>query len=354
MQITDSNREDLLFFYRACELCPRRCGVDRSAGRAGFCAEGAQLRIAAIEAHLGEEPPISGTNGSGTVFFSGCSLRCLFCQNQQISQGGLGREWTLQEVVDRLAMLHEHEGIHNVNFVTPDHFLPHTAAVVKLLRERGIHIPTVYNLSGYQRLESLCFIEPFADIYLPDFKYADAVLARSLSRAPDYASVALEALSEMIRQKGFLGSLEYGDDAETRIKALEPPSTIARKGVLVRHLILPGQVSNSLDALSMLFVEFGPDLPLSLMSQYVPVRQFPPGSPLNRPITRDEFQAVFQHAWELGFTRLFVQFPEEEAPAAHPFLPDFLRDKPFRGNLKATTTPPNQGKVMPCSGSKTS
>ena len=327
----------LLSQYEACELCPRRCGVDRTAGQVGFCGEANRLRIATIEAHRGEEPPISGKNGSGTVFFSGCSLRCMSCQNYQISQEGLGREWTLQEVVDRLAALREHEGIHNVNFVTPDHFLPHTVAVVRLLRERGIRIPTVYNLSGYQRIESLRLIDSVADIYLPDFKYADAALASSLSRSSDYATVALEALCEMVRQKGFLDISITDGDSEIGKVGTDDLFTAAREGVLVRHLILPGQVQNSLQALSMLFVEFGGELPISLMSQYVPVHQFSPGSPLNRRVTRDEFQEVFQHAQELSFRNLFVQYPEEVATDTGLFLPDFRAANPFPGNVRNRT-----------------
>jgi len=337
MRFLDSLEESLLSYYKACELCPRRCGVDRTENQLGFCGEGARLHIATIEAHLGEEPPISGKNGSGTVFFSGCSLRCLFCQNYQISQEGLGREWILREVTDRLLLLHEHEGIHNVNFVTPDHFLPHTVALVRLLRERGIPIPTVYNLSGYQRLESLRLIESVADIYLPDFKYADPALAHSLSQAADYATVALEALCEMVRQKGFLDTFVRNNDHEIAAISTEDLSSPSRQGVLVRHLILPGYVQNSLQVLSILFVEFGGDLPISLMSQYVPVTQFPLGSPLSRQVTRNEFQEVFQHAQELGFRNLFVQFPEEAAMDTRPFVPDFRLVNPFPGNIRTGT-----------------
>jgi putative pyruvate formate lyase activating enzyme len=335
MSWVDCVEASLLSYYKACELCPRRCGVDRSANQLGFCGEGAQLRIATIEAHLGEEPPISGDNGSGTVFFSGCSLRCQFCQNSQISHEGLGREWTVEEVVDCLAVLHEHQGIHNVNFVTPDHFLPHTVAVVRCLRERDIRIPTVYNLSGYQRLESLRLIEPVADIYLPDFKYADAALARGLSNSADYASVALEALSEMVRQKGFLDTFVGGDDDETATASRGDLCRSSRRGVLVRHLILPGHVENSQQMLSMLFVEFGRELPISLMSQYLPVRQFPRGSPLNRRVTLEEFRAVFLHAQDLGFGNLFVQYPGDVAVDKQPFLPDFREANPFAGNARA-------------------
>jgi putative pyruvate formate lyase activating enzyme len=335
MAFLESFGESILSYYRACELCPRRCGVDRTSGQVGFCGEGSRLRIATIEAHMGEEPPISGENGSGTVFFSGCSLRCLYCQNHQISREGLGSEQTLSEIADCLEALHEQRGIHNVNFVTPDHFLPHTVAVVKDLQDRGIRIPTVYNLSGYQRFESLRLIEPVADIYLPDLKYADAALAQSLSQCADYAVVALEALCEMVRQKGFLDAF-VGNDGESTATV---GSLAAREGVLVRHLILPGHVDNSLKVLSMLFVEFGRDLPISLMSQYVPVRKFPAGSPLNRQVIRDEFQAVFEHAGELGFENLFVQSPEEVARGAQQFLPDFGAVNPFRGNVRKRDHP---------------
>ena len=293
------------------------------------------MRIATIEAHMGEEPPISGKNGSGTVFFSGCSLRCLICQNYQISRDGLGREWSIAEVADRLEDLHEREGIHNVNFVTPDHFLPHTVKVVRVLRERGTRIPIVYNFSGYQRVESLRLVESTADIYLPDFKYADSALARHLSQCPDYAAVALEALFEMVGQKGFLDSFFHSDEDEVDTGGTRQ----AQKGVLVRHLILPGRIENSLQVLNMLFLEFGRDLPISLMSQYVPVRKFPVGPPLNRQVTRDEFQAVFQHAQELGFRNLFVQFPEAFAEERQPFLPDFREVNPFPGNVRKRDHP---------------
>jgi len=326
--------QDLLSRYRLCELCPRRCGVDRTAGEVGVCGEGAQLRLATVQAHLGEEPPISGLNGSGTVFFSGCSLRCLYCQNHQISHEGLGRKLSVEELVDRLAVLHENQGIHNVNFVTPDHFLPHTVAVVEALRRRRIGIPVLYNLSGYQLVQSLRLIEPVADIYLPDFKYADTTLARSLSRCPDYASVALDALAEMVRQKGFLDTSVSVENQEGQGRDRDNAPRTAQRGVLVRHLILPGQTDNSRQVLDMLLVEFGKDLPLSLMSQYVPIRHFPEAPFLDRLVKQDEFSKVLEQAQRLGFRNLFVQYAEEAHPAARPFLPDFGSSTPFSGNLR--------------------
>lgn len=277
------------------------------------------MRIAAIEAHFGEEPPISGTCGSGTVFFSGCTLKCEFCQNFQLSHQHLGTYMPVEQVVSRLEELYATRKIHNVNFVTPDHFFPATWAIVNHLRRGDVPIPIVYNLSGYERLDSLCATEESADIYLPDFKYADRQLSQRVSHCADYPPVALDALTEMVRQKGFLDTF-----------LTDRTGSVARKGVLVRHLILPGQVQNSLDALSMLFLEFGKDLPLSLMSQYHPVQPCSiPG--FGRRITAEEFQRVYDHALSLGFHNLFVQYPEPSEKRLE-FLPDFTKTYPFEGN----------------------
>ncbi len=307
--------------YDCCELCPRRCGVNRNNGQIGFCGELADLRIASIGAHFGEEPPISGTNGSGTVFFSGCSLQCAFCQNYQISIQHLGDLMTIDDVVATLANLYHRRGIHNVNFVTPDHFLPHTIEIVRALRAQHVDMPIVYNVSGYERLAWLRQLETVADIYLPDFKYADNTLGEQLSHCRDYPAVALDAIAEMLRQKGILDV--FREDS---------PGDIARQGVLVRHLILPGQTQNSLDALTALFIEFGRTLPISVMSQYHPALPCPvPG--FDRRITLTEFEQVYDHAVALGFEHLFVQFPEERRKEDLEFLPDFTRDAPFTGNI---------------------
>ena len=309
--------------FRCCRLCPRQCGVNRLHGEIGFCGETAQLRVAWIEPHFGEEPPISGTHGSGTVFFSGCTLQCDFCQNYQLSHLHLGNLTTVADVVQRLETLSVTQGIHNVNFVTPDHFFPYTIEIMSALRKNNIRIPSVYNMSGYERIDSLRGIADCADIYLPDFKYADRQLGERLAHCRNYPVAALDAIAEMVRQKGFLDVFLAGD-----------PDQIARQGVLVRHLILPGQVQNSIDALSMLFLEFGKDLPLSVMSQYHPVDPCRiPG--FERRITEDEFQQVYEHALSLGFHHLFVQYPERQN-APPEFLPDFSQERPFKGNIKVS------------------
>lgn len=306
--------------YQNCRLCPRDCQVNRLQGKKGICGETAQLRVASIEAHFGEEPPISGVNGSGTVFFSGCSLRCVFCQNYQISCFHLGQYTTSAEVAERLHQLYRKQAIHNVNFVTPDHFLPHTMEIVTLLRQQNVTIPILYNTSGYSSIETVKRLSEYADIYMPDFKYADEEVAFELSRCRDYPVVALNALVEMVKQKGFLD-------------AVVNEREVAHRGVLVRHLVLPGQVQNSLDALSMLFAELGAELPLSLMSQYRPVRMVK-NAEMNRPLAGEEFYRVYEHALSLGFRNLFVQPLMRSWEDDDEFLPDFSQDRPFRGNVR--------------------
>jgi len=307
-------------FFKQCHLCPRECGVDRLEGggksSAGFCKQDGQLRVAYVGPHFGEEPPLTGTHGSGTVFFTGCSLRCSYCQNYQISRGGLGETIDMKDLLAKVEEMILEKHVHNINFVTPDHFFPYVFELVFLLRSKGYDLPTVFNLSGYQSVNLLKAAEGSVDIYLPDFKYADRDLAKRLSRCQDYPEVALAALAEMFSQKGFLDSFDTGH-------------SLATKGVLVRHLLLPGHIENSINALTTLFVEFGAQLPLSLMSQYIPVTPQEVEA-LNRRLTEEEFNQVYSHALDLGFERLFVQFPAEKSPEGKPpFLPDFRRDKPF-------------------------
>ncbi len=313
--------------YKQCTLCPRECKVDRTKGQTGYCGETDKLHISSIGAHFGEEPPISGKNGSGTVFFTGCSLRCCYCQNYQISFQGIGDFYTCEQVAGELRKLVESHDIHNVNFVTPDHFFPHTIRIVELLRKTNISIPILYNMSGYQKLESVKALEEYADIYMPDFKYADKNLAKQLSNAEDYPDRALESLIEMVRQKGFPDS--FTDE-----------KSIATKGVIVRHLILPGQVQNSKDVFTTLLLEFGKDIPISLMSQYYPTAMLMKNdkctelSSIKRRITLKEFEEVYEHALSLGFRNMLVQFLENFRTRKDKidFVPDFEKDIPFKGN----------------------
>lgn len=281
------------------------------------------MRVSWVGPHFGEEPPISGENGSGTVFFTGCALRCAFCQNHQVSLEGLGTPETVAGLVERVTHMAREQGVHNVNLVTSDHFSPLLVCVVHGLRSRGVDLPVVFNLSGYQSVETLRFLRDTADIYLPDYKYADSRLAARYASCPDYPGTALDAVAEMLRQKG---PLDF----------FEGKGIIAKSGVLVRHLILPGHVDNSLDALTTLFLEFGPQLPLSLMSQYCPVPGPLPDN-MKRRVETAEFNRVYEHALELGFNCLFVQFPEDSGDCENrpPFLPDFQSPSPFKGDRRS-------------------
>jgi putative pyruvate formate lyase activating enzyme len=315
---------DYLSLFKKCELCPRTCRVDRTlpgAEEKAFCGQSSELVVAHIGPHHGEEPPISGSRGSGTIFFSGCSLRCSFCQNHQISIEGVGDIITPEEFYNKTARMIDTYGVHNINFVTPDHFFPYTFQLVESLSENGYTTPILYNTSGYDSIDLLKIADKFADIYMPDYKYSDSELAKKLSGRRDYPQKALDAIAEMVRQKGFLDSYMKGTD-------------VATKGVLVRHLILPGKIENSINALNSLFLEFGADIPISLMSQYHPVIQHD-DIDMNRFLNVDEFKAVYSHALELGLKNMFVQFPsgyENMRKEKSEFLPDFNEESPFRGN----------------------
>lgn len=282
--------------YTHCTLCPRRCGVDRSRGQLGFCKMPGQLRVARAAAHYWEEPVISGSFGSGTVFFSGCTLGCVFCQNQQISHENFGKEITsahLREIFEQLI----DDGVQNINLVTPTHFLP---SILPALTPK-LPVPVVYNCGGYESVETLKELEGLVDIYLPDFKYSDNRLAAKLSKAPDYFETASAAILEMFRQTG---PVVIADDQ-------------MQKGVILRHLILPGFVDNSLGVLDWAADHFQKgDILFSLMSQYVPMGPVQP--PLDRRVTEEEYDAVLSYLWFLGledgYTQDFQAATEEFIP----------------------------------------
>ena len=283
-----------------CELCPRRCGVDRTKGERGFCGAGDVIRIARAAPHFWEEPPISGTRGSGTVFFSHCTLGCVYCQNGPISHGGAGWEVTperFREICDELIG----KGVHNINLVTPTHYLP-----LILLALSGLPVPVVMNSGGYERAETLRELEGKIRIYLPDFKYALPELAEEYSAAADYPETALGAIREMIRQTG---------------KPVFDGEGLLQSGVIVRHLILPNGVKNSVRALEILADAFpkGSFL-LSLMSQYTPAGGAREIRRLSRRVTPSEYGRVLRRMEELGFEEGFTQ---ELSSAAEEYVPPF-------------------------------
>ena len=311
--------------YRACRLCPRDCGVDRPAGERGVCGESADCRVASWGPHLGEEPSFSGTRGSGTIFFSGCSSGCFFCQNYQISNRHAGRVLTPEDLLKAArSMAAGPAGAHNINFVTPDHFWPHVQWLGRRLREEGVNVPLLFNSSGYQRADLVAEYSECMDLFMPDFKFADPDLARRCMGDARYPAVALDALRIMVEHKGFL---EPWDPT-----GREP----ARRGVLVRHLILPGETANSLAALDLLREEFGVYLPLSVMSQFRPVPACAARGELTRGLTEEEHRRVTEHAASLGFRHLYVQHLRDTVD----FMPDFESDRVFRGNARRPANPP--------------
>lgn len=303
--------------YRQCRLCPRECGVNRLSGERGVCGETAVCRIASIQAHFGEEPCFSGSRGSGTVFFSGCSTGCFFCQNVQISREHHGAETGPDRLYEQVKALIA-EGVHNLNFVTPDHFWPHIQALCLRLRADGETLPFIYNCSGYALASLIPEVARVIDIFMPDFKFADRTLAALCMNDPRYPAIALEALRAMVDAVGFLTPWD------------ETGAQTARRGVLVRHLVLPGYVENSLSVLEILHREFGSGLPLSVMSQFRPTAACRVRGLLERPLAEAEYRRVLDKIEDLGFSRVFVQpdFGDSD------FLPDFAEDEPFKGNLR--------------------
>ena len=284
-----------------CDLCPRMCGVDREQGQLGFCQMPAGLRGARAALHFWEEPPISGERGSGAVFFSGCSLGCAFCQNQEISQGGVGKNFSTQRLREIFQELID-QGAHNINLVTPTHFLPW---ILPALSPR-LPVPVVYNCGGYERVETLRQLEGKVDIYLPDLKFAESELAGALCGVRDYFPVAVRAIDEMLRQ---VGLPVYGADG------------MLKKGVIIRHLVLPGQVQNSLKVLDCIADHFPKgSVLLSLMAQYVPSGRVKHQHPYDRTVTQEEYQAVVDWMYMLGLEDGFLQEP---AAATDEYLPDF-------------------------------
>ena len=291
----------------ACELCPRRCRADRAAGERGVCGATDTLRLARAALHFWEEPPISGEAGSGTVFFSGCPLKCVYCQNHEISTGNFGIDVSPERLAQIMLELQD-QGALNINLVTATHYAHLLPEAIAAARARGLVVPIVYNTSGYERVEAVRELDDLVDIWLTDFKYADAGLGRALSHVPDYPSVAQSALIEMARQlERHGGGAARADGTWTR-------------GIIVRHLVLPGHVEDSCRVLDLIWDAVG-DVPISVMNQYTPnAAMRAAGGELARAVTREEYECVLDHADDLGFTQMFWQ---EGGAVDESFTPPF-------------------------------
>ncbi len=302
-----------------CVLCPRRCGADRLHGKTGFCGAGGACVVAHHGLHFGEEPPISGTRGSGTLFFSPCNLRCLFCQNHEISHATFGRTTATDELVEMFFDL-ARRGAHNINLVSPTPYVPLIADAISTAKSRGLALPFVYNTNAYETRETVARLNGLIDIYLPDFKYASGAVADRLSSAPDYPRHASAAIVEMQSQ---VGDLIVRDG-------------IAQKGIIIRHLVLPGNLAGSRRVIEWIKEHLGTGTCVSVMAQYVPLYRAHEHRLLSRRITAREYDRAVEHLDREGFGNVFVQEPD----SADLLIPDFGKKEPFQ--LHETTIPMNR------------
>lgn len=290
--------------YENCLLCPRKCGINRGTGQTGVCGVSAEIRVARAALHYWEEPCISGEKGSGAVFFSGCSLHCVFCQNREISDGKAGKVISKERLSDIFLEL-KAKGANNINLVTPGQYIPDIVWAVRDARRRGMELPIVYNTSGYEDAKELKLLEGIVDVYLPDFKYMDSTLSAKYSRAKDYPSVAKQALSEMVRQ-------------QPRV-VIDDATGLIQKGVIVRQLLLPGHVNDAKAILKYLHDTYQNSIYISMMSQFTPIalKDYPE---INRTVTRREYERLIDYAIKIGITNAFIQ---EGDVAKDSFIPAF-------------------------------
>jgi putative pyruvate formate lyase activating enzyme len=298
---------------RACRICPRNCNADRFSGKLGYCKAGAGFNISSICIHKGEEPVISGDLGICNIFFTRCNLQCIYCQNHQISCNAFDyrdQEMELEEVLRQIVRI-LYTGINLVGFVSPSHYVPQVKVIINALRALGLDPVFVYNTNGYDRPEVIRELEPFIDVYLPDFKYSNKELGRKYSDVKDYPVAALAAIREMVRQKGTGLSIDQ--------------QGYAQKGVIIRHLVLPGHPENSVGVLRTIAYDLSAELHVSLMSQYYPTYQVHHHEFLGRTLSRKEYETVVSELENLGFENGWVQ----ELSSSRNYRPDFSNEKPF-------------------------
>lgn len=290
--------------YENCLLCPRKCGINRRTGQTGVCGVSSEIKVARAALHYWEEPCISGKRGSGAVFFSGCSLHCVFCQNREISDGKAGKVISKERLSDIFIELAD-KGANNINLVTPGQYIPDIVWAVNDAKSRGMKLPIIYNTSGYENVTELKLLEGIVDVYLPDFKYMDSTLSARYSRAKDYPSVAKQALSEMVRQQPDV--------------VIDDATGLIQKGVIVRQLLLPGHVNDAKAVLKYLYDTYHDHVYISMMSQFTPIalKDYPE---INRTVTKREYERLVDYALEIGITNAFIQ---EGDVAKDSFIPAF-------------------------------
>lgn len=291
-------------WYRECALCPRECGVNRLEGRRGFCGQTAGLKVARAVLHMWEEPCISGSRGSGTVFFTGCHLGCVFCQNGQISRGRAGKEISVIRLA-RIFMELQEKGAHNINLVTPTHFVPHIIEALRISRKMGLKLPIVYNTGGFEKVDTLELLDGWIDVYLTDFKFMDVHLSGRYAHEEGYSFYAAKALEEMYRQTGEPVFDENG---------------LMTKGIIVRHMVLPGQSMDSRQIVDFLYENYGDKIYLSLMNQYTPSGPLEKYPELQKRVKRQVYERLIGYTIRKGVENAYIQ---EGSTAKESFIPDF-------------------------------
>lgn len=317
-----------------CMLCPRACGVDRSKGQTGVCGQSVEVKAARADLHMWEEPCLSGTRGSGAVFFSGCNLHCVFCQNHKIAAGDAGKVISVERLGEIFLELQE-KGANNLNLVTACHFVPQIIEALDEARRAGLKLPVLYNSSGYETVETIRMLDGYVDIYLPDLKYVDTKISQKYSHAPDYFEKASAAIAEMVRQ---IGKMEFVPEeqskslgvpegqsqtfgvAEYQTRSEKGESLIMTRGVIVRHLLLPGCLEDSKRVIRYLLDTYGEQIFISIMNQYTPLPHVSEYPELNRKVSAEEYEELIDYALERGIENGFVQ--EGEA-AKESFIPEF-------------------------------
>ena len=286
-----------------CKLCPRNCGINRINGEIGFCGATDKLKVARASLHMWEEPCISGENGSGTVFFSHCSLKCIFCQNNNISQNNFGKEITIERLAEIFIEL-QNKKANNINLVTPTHYVPYIVVGLSLAKQKGLNIPIVYNSGAYENIDTIKMLEGVVDIYLPDLKYYDNSYGLKYSKCIDYFKYATLAIEEMVRQ---VGNIEIDNDG------------MMKRGVIVRHLMLPGAIEDSKKIIKYLYDKYHDDIIISIMNQYTLVRKLE-YSELNHKVKESDYDELINYAYDLGVRNAFIQEGETQDSS---FIPDF-------------------------------
>ncbi len=289
---------------KKCELCPRKCKINRLNGEIGFCKVGINPKIALANLHMFEEPCISGKSGSGTVFFSGCNLQCKYCQNYKVSQENLGNEISIEDLSNEFLKL-QNQGANNINLVTGFSYVPHIIEALKIARKEGLNIPIIYNTSGYENIETIKLLEGYIDVYLPDLKYYYNDLGKKLSNVKDYFEVATEAIKEMIKQVG---------------KPIFDKNGMIKKGVIIRHLVLPNHIQNSKMILKWIKDNIPQDIFVSIMAQYFPTYKAMETEDLNRKLTKEEYEEIENFVYKLDLKNGYMQDLEENEAK---YVPDF-------------------------------